>query len=180
MNVLSKLKKFAQKSYRDGYLRSHVGNGIAYQIQALRSKSGLTQQEFAEKTGKKQNVISRLERSGKGAVTINTLLDIATGMDVALIVRFASYPEFLAQTADMSEQALQPETIFESLDASTPQQPSPQFHIDIVPAITLQTDWQALSLTFSNSHSELTALLHPTPSQPLNMADYAAQFSRAH
>jgi transcriptional regulator with XRE-family HTH domain len=112
---LVRLKKFAQKIYRDGYLRTQICGGIAYQIQALREKFGLTQIEFAEATGKKQSVISRLENTSYGKVTVQTLLDIACAMNVALVVKFVSYPDFLAQTEDMSVRGLQPDTIYESL-----------------------------------------------------------------
>jgi transcriptional regulator with XRE-family HTH domain len=117
VNVLSSLSKFARRDYRDGFLRTQVGSGIAYQVQALRSKLGLTQQQFALLTGKKQTVISRLENSRSGAVTVRTLLDIATGTNVALLVQFVSYPDFLKRTADMTDAALMPDTIQETLEA---------------------------------------------------------------
>jgi transcriptional regulator with XRE-family HTH domain len=109
------LEKFASKKYRDGYLQSRVRGFIAYQIQALREKLGLTQAQFAELTGKKQSTISRLEDTEYGKVSVQTLLDIACAADVALVVKFASYPEFLDQTRNMSVEALQPRTIQDSL-----------------------------------------------------------------
>ncbi|WP_164897618.1 XRE family transcriptional regulator [Mesorhizobium sp. M6A.T.Cr.TU.017.01.1.1] len=116
MNALvNKLTRFADKDYRDGYVQTQVRAGIAYQIQALRRKFGLSQSEMAARTEKKQSVISRLENTEYGKVTIQTLLDIASGLDVALLVQFVSYPDFLKRTADMSDKALQPETIQESL-----------------------------------------------------------------
>ena len=45
---------------------------------------------------------------------MQTLLDIACALDVALVVKFASYPDFLFQTRDASSAALQPQTIYES------------------------------------------------------------------
>lgn len=116
-NALSDLTKFAKKVYRDGFMQTQVRGGIAYQIQALRQKFGLTQTEFADKTGKTQSVVSRLENTEYGKVSVQTLLDIASANDVALVVRFVSYPEFLAQTADMSPNALMPDTIFESIES---------------------------------------------------------------
>jgi len=120
---LSKLAKFAKKEFRDGYLQTAVRGGIAYQIQALREKFNLTQTAFAEKLGKKQSVISRLEDSEYGKVSVQTLLDIASSLDVALLVRFVSYPEFLKNTKNMSDEALKPPTIFESLFNETRWQP---------------------------------------------------------
>ena len=115
MSVLNKLKKFADKDYRDSFLQTQVRGGIAYQIQALRAKLGLTQTEFAHRMGKKQAVISRLESTSYGKMSVQTLLDIACSLDVALVVRFVSYPEFLQRTENMSIEALQPDSIFESL-----------------------------------------------------------------
>lgn len=129
---LSKLARFAKKQYRDGYLQSAVKGGIAYQIQALRAKFGLTQSEFAEKTGKKQSVISRLENTEYGRVTIQTLLDIASGLDVALVVRFVSYPDFLKCASNMSPSALQPDTIYESLASGTQSSQSPYSGLDFM------------------------------------------------
>ena len=128
MSVPTDLKKFERKAYRDGFLHSQVRGAIAYQIQALRAKFGLTQADFAEKTGKKQSTVSRLENTEYGRVSVQTLLDIASALDVALLVRFVSYPEFILRTANVSEAALQPDTIFQSLEARSPPQPasSPQ------------------------------------------------------
>jgi transcriptional regulator with XRE-family HTH domain len=114
----SDLAKFDRKAYRDGYLQSKVRGMIAYQIQALREKVGLNQTDFAEKIGKTQSVVSRLEDTEYGRVSVQTLLDIACRLDVALIVKFASYPDFLFQTRDASATALQPQTIYESLAQS--------------------------------------------------------------
>lgn len=109
------LVRFNEKAYRDGYLQAKVRGMIAYQIQALREKTDLSQTEFAKQIGKTQSVVSRLENTEYGKVTIQTLLDIACALDVALVVKFASYPDFLFQTRDASVAALQPDTIFETL-----------------------------------------------------------------
>lgn len=115
-DLLKKLKKLTRKDYRNGYMQSRVRSNIAYQILALRKKFGMSQTEMAEKTGKKQSVISRLEDPEYGRVTLGSLLDIASSLDVALLVQFVSYPDFLERTSDMSEAALQPETIDESMN----------------------------------------------------------------
>jgi transcriptional regulator with XRE-family HTH domain len=109
------LVRFNEKLYRDGYLQAKVRGMIAYQIQALRDKTEMNQIDFAKKIGKTQSMVSRLEDTEYGRVTVQTLLDIACALDVALIVKFASYPDFLFQTRDASVAALQPSTIQESL-----------------------------------------------------------------
>lgn len=112
------LAKFARKAYRDGYLETRVRNGIAAQVRGLREKLKLNQTEFGKLIGKPQTVVSRLENPDYGRLNVNSLLDVARGANVALVVQFVSYPEFLARTGDGSTAALQPETIEETL--STP------------------------------------------------------------
>ena len=109
-----RLKRLESKEYRDSYLSSQVRTWIAYQFLALRNKFGFTQSAMAERTSKTQSVISRLESSEYGKVSVQTLLDVASSLDVALLVQFVSYPEFLDRTRDKSEDAMQPDTIFES------------------------------------------------------------------
>lgn len=71
---------------------------------------------MGKQTGKPQSVISRLENDEYGRVTLKSLLDIASGMDVALVVQFVSYPEFLRRYSDFSDAKLQPATIHESIE----------------------------------------------------------------
>jgi transcriptional regulator with XRE-family HTH domain len=91
-----RVKDLNSKAYRDAYMSNHVRAGIAYQLQALREQSGLSQAEFAKKIGKPQSVVSRLENTEYGKVTIQTLLDIAVSLDIALLVRFVDHAEFSA------------------------------------------------------------------------------------
>ena len=111
----NKLEKLRQKEYRDAYLRAQVHNWVAYQFQSLRKKLRLTQSEMSKRVEKPQSVVSRLESEDYRGVSVQTLLDFACAMDVALVVQFVSYPEFLARTRDKTEIAMQPDTLFESL-----------------------------------------------------------------
>lgn len=120
--LVSKLRRFVDKDYRDGYLHTHVRASVAYQLKALRRKFGLSQRLMAKRVNKTQSVISRLESDDYGQMSLQTLLDIASGLDVALIVRFVSYPEFLKHASNMSEAALQPETIDESFASALQEQ----------------------------------------------------------
>lgn len=94
------------KDYRDSFVREFLKNGIAFQLQALRSKSELTQAQLGELAGKKQNVISRLENPNYGNFTINTLLDLASALDVALVVRFAPFSEVERLRGHLSREEL--------------------------------------------------------------------------
>lgn len=116
VNALAKLRRFLSKPYRDSYLQAHVRSSIPYQIQALREKEGLTQEQLAQKMGTTQSVVARIENPESGRASVQTLLEIASATGVALLVRFVSYPEFLERARDMSPQALKVDNIDESVD----------------------------------------------------------------
>lgn len=111
----NKFRKLADKSYRDGYMHTAVRGGIAYQIRALRERSGMTQAEFAQQIGTTQSVISRLESTEYGKVSVQTLLNVASAFDVALLLRFVSYPAFIDGMQSMNDNALCPENIQSTL-----------------------------------------------------------------
>jgi transcriptional regulator with XRE-family HTH domain len=110
---LSSIQKFVDESYRVSYLDSHVKGSIAYQIQALRERTGLNQTQFGELIGQPQSVVSRLEDTEYGGVNINTLLKIANRLGIGLQVRFCNFETILA--ADVSPSALKVENITETV-----------------------------------------------------------------
>jgi transcriptional regulator with XRE-family HTH domain len=115
-NDRKKLTSLAKsKAYRDAYVGEHVRAFIAYQIQAIRDRMGLSQAAFADRVGMKQSVISRIENPNYGKVTVQTLLHIALALDVGLLIRFCAYPDFLPMTADVSPKALAVENVHESV-----------------------------------------------------------------
>lgn len=79
---------------------------LADQIRALRGD--LSQKAFGKLIGKPQRVVSRLENEDYGKVTLQTLIDIAEKLDIALVVRFTDFPTFLRSTTDVSETAFAP------------------------------------------------------------------------
>lgn len=108
----SVLEPFLNKEYRDSFIDGYVKSAIAFQIQALRKKSGLNQKKFGKKIGKLQSVVSRLENTEYGGVSINTLIDIAKAMNVGLQVRFTNYVNIL--TDDVSPSAFLVDDIHET------------------------------------------------------------------
>lgn len=101
-----KIEQLKDKEYRDAYMADHVRAGIAYQIQALREQAGLTQAQLAARLNTRQSVISRLENTEYGKVSVQTLLDVASALDIALNVRFCDYRQFLDSISDVSPAAL--------------------------------------------------------------------------
>jgi len=79
---------------------------LANQLASLQGE--MSQQEFGVLLGKPQPIISRLQNPDYGKYSLQTLLEIASKLDVALIARFVDYPTFLKFTNDFSDEALRP------------------------------------------------------------------------
>lgn len=96
--------KLQGKEYRDAYLRASITHGLAHQIRINRELRNLSQTSLAEKCGKTttQVAISRLEDPAYGKFTLNTILKVASALDVAVLVRLVPYSKFLLETADKS------------------------------------------------------------------------------
>jgi ribosome-binding protein aMBF1 (putative translation factor) len=103
-------QKFENKIYRDTYMSGRVRTRIALQIRALREQRDLSQTDFAGWLGKPQSVVSRLENTEYGRVTVQTLLDIASALDIALVVKFCTFDDFFTQMLDVSDRALSVES----------------------------------------------------------------------
>ena len=84
----------------------HVQTGISYQSRTLRAQRGWAQKKLADVMGKPQSVVSRLENPDYGKLSVSTLLEFAAAFDVALLIQFVSFPEFLRRTRDVSPKHL--------------------------------------------------------------------------
>lgn len=100
------VKQLMDKEFRDSYMESHIKRFLANQIKALRGDK--SQAEFGKILEKPQSVVSRLEDPEYGKVTLETLLGIASKLDVGLLVRFVNHKTFLSFTSDLSSDALAP------------------------------------------------------------------------
>jgi transcriptional regulator with XRE-family HTH domain len=65
-----------------------------------------TQADLAERSGLKQGAISRASDPDYGNLTINTILRIASGFDVAYVGRFVPFSEAAQWYENLSESAL--------------------------------------------------------------------------
>ncbi|MBH0180506.1 MAG: hypothetical protein HP490_02190 [Nitrospira sp.] len=132
--ITSLAKKLRNKKYRDSYLSSHVRTFLANQMASLQGE--MSQQEFGALLGKPQPIVSRLQNPEYGKYSLQTLLEIASKLDIALIARFVDYPTFLKFTNDFSDEALRPDKFNpDQLDllAATP----PSFYAQTVHAGTM-------------------------------------------
>jgi len=91
---------------RHAYMATQLKAFLSDQIRTLRGS--LTQREFGDKIGKPQSVVSRLEKQLDRYISIETLIDIAVKLDIAVIIRFVDFRTFLRYTDDYSDNALAP------------------------------------------------------------------------
>jgi transcriptional regulator with XRE-family HTH domain len=87
---------------------------MAHQIRALREARGWSQGELSRRLGKPQSVVSRMEDPTYGKLTVQTLMEVADAFDVALWVRFVSFPTFVGLTRDLTQRSF----VVDSFDAS--------------------------------------------------------------
>jgi len=108
MSAISKkvIENLSDKEFRDTYVRARVRTMITYQVRWLRKRRGWLQGKFAQVLGKPQSTVSRFEDPQYGKLTLETLFQIASAFDVALVIQFVSFPEFLRRTRDVSPEAL--------------------------------------------------------------------------
>lgn len=112
--VLGKLKN---KRYRDAFVREKVRTGIPNQVFILRKQAGKTQGELAKLAKTTQTVISRVEDPNYGKLTLSSLVKLANGLDIGLLVKFVPFSKLLDEVEDVSAPALAADNFDVELDA---------------------------------------------------------------
>jgi transcriptional regulator with XRE-family HTH domain len=100
-------KALCRRGFRHGYMSRQLKAFLAQQIRELRG--GERQEDFGKRIGKPQSVISRLEKQLDRNISIQTIIDIAERLDIAVIIRFVDFPTFLKYTGDYSDEAVAPQ-----------------------------------------------------------------------
>ena len=83
------------KKTRTQLVESNLSEGIAFQIRATRNKQKKSQVDLAREVGMTPNNLSRLESPDYGKQTISSLKRIADALDVALVVRFVTFSQYI-------------------------------------------------------------------------------------
>jgi len=99
--------KLKSKVYRAAYVAENIRMSIAFQMKAMREQRDMSQSDLGKLLGKPQSVVSRLENPEYGKATVQTLLEVAEALDVALVIKFVPFPEFISYTSDVSPSGLQ-------------------------------------------------------------------------
>ncbi len=91
------------------YLDSSIRHMLAMQLRSMREARHWSQAEVGEKAGgMKQSAIARIEDPEYNSMSLSSLKRLAKAFDVALIVRFAPFSEFISWTTQLDEKRLTP------------------------------------------------------------------------
>lgn len=101
------IKELQDKQIRDFYVSDHINIGLSSQIRALRKKRGWTQKDLADRLGKTQPWINKIENNYSG-FSLQTLKELASVFDVALIIRFAPFGDLVQWELALSPEKLEP------------------------------------------------------------------------
>ena len=109
MNALYKLwEKFSKsKKYRDSFVAAQTKQLIPMQIRVLRKQRDWSQTTLAQESNLTQGAISRAEDPDYGNLTINTLVRVAAGFDVAFVGKFVPFSELGRWFTELSEEGLE-------------------------------------------------------------------------
>ena len=108
--------KLRDKDYREHFVAAQIRRFIPFQIRAIMKKRGISQTLLAEQSGLTQGVISRVSNPSYGKMTINTIVRIAAGLDMAFIGRFVPFSELDRYYRTLSEDAVSDIATFEEED----------------------------------------------------------------
>lgn len=100
-------REFSDPEARRQYAEELLDSYIALQIKTLRLERGWTQRELADRAGKRQSQISAMEQTDFSSWKVSTLRKLADAFDLALVVRFESFGNFLHEALDVSRSALE-------------------------------------------------------------------------
>jgi transcriptional regulator with XRE-family HTH domain len=99
-------QKLSNRKYRTAFARTQFKRLVPLQIQTLRRQRGWSQGELAERAKLTQGVISRAEDQDYGNLTVNTILNIAEGFDVAFVGRFVPFSELDTWYVNLSQETM--------------------------------------------------------------------------
>lgn len=117
MSFRKQWAKLKEKVYRHRLVESDAKRSIPLQMRVLLKSQGITQEGLAARAGLTQGAISRALNPNYGNLSINTIVRIAAGLDVAFIGRFVPFSELVRNHEELSEEVLADVPTFEEEDA---------------------------------------------------------------
>jgi len=110
-------KLLESKKFREAFVFEQIKRHIPFQVRTMRTEREWSQAKAGEALGKPQNVISRLESPAYGKLTLQTLIDIAHGFDVGLIIKFVPFSRLVREYEDVSFDALSAKSVSDEKEA---------------------------------------------------------------
>lgn len=161
--------KFRSKAFRQTFVESEVKRGIPFQMRALLKKQQLSQKELAKLSGLTQGAISRALNPNYGNLTLNTIIRIAAGLDVAFVGAFVPFSRLIENHESLSEELSGAVETFEEEDMRNDGQDGAETPARIY---AQETQVDALMHLVANGQNQGTMPRQPELnfSQPLAMA----------
>lgn len=108
--------KLRNKKYREAFVSEQARRVIPFQIRAIMRKRDISQQELAKKSGLTQGVISRAANPTYGKMTLNTVIRVAAGFDMAFLGVFVPFSRLERFFKYLSEEELASVATFDEED----------------------------------------------------------------
>ena len=179
------LRELSEKEFRVAYMADQVRTGIAYQLKAMREQPerDWTQDQLGDRMKKPQSTVARLENPDYGRVTLTTLLEAAKAMDVALLVQFVEWDDFLERMADVSPSALRKKSF--DLQVLKGQRPEPKSPTPDLYVTQTKASGDFFPTPFKTKRPRIAAVLvesqgqRHTPVNPLQPGQQQEQYRQA-
>ena len=113
-----KTKILSSRQFRQSFVWEHLKRSLPFQVRTMREEREWSQQKAGEELKKPQSVISRLESPAYGKLTLQTLVDIANGFDVGLLIKFVPFSRLVKEYDDVSFTALSAKSISDPKEAA--------------------------------------------------------------
>lgn len=98
--------RMRSKQSRENFVSAQISTGVAAQLLAMRESRGWTQKEVGERAEMSDARISVMENPNYDKITITTLKRLAAAFDVALMVRFIPFSQFVDWIAESTPDSL--------------------------------------------------------------------------
>jgi transcriptional regulator with XRE-family HTH domain len=98
--------RLRDKRYREEFVATLTRRMIPLQISAIMRARRINQKELADASGLTQGAISRAANPNYGNLTVNTIIRVAAGLDVAFIGLFVPFSRLESFFRNLSEEGL--------------------------------------------------------------------------
>lgn len=127
----TKLKR--SKKYREEFVAASVRRSFPEQVRSIMKRRDISQAELAHASRLTQGAVSRASDPDYGRLTLHTIIRVAAGLDMAVIIRLIPFSRFVRDYDKTSEETLAGVKTFveedtaESVEPATIQTPTEDY-----------------------------------------------------